>query len=192
MNPTLREDADQIVRQSIQSVLPDEAVRKALKEFQPGTGKTLLVATGKAAWQMAKAAVDVLAKVDGGIVITKYDHVMGEIPGVECCEAGHPVPDENGFAATGRALELVQDLGAEDEVEANCYMHWYILALAIVAAVGTFLLRKKKAAKKIFDAVAVLLLALLAIIGSCIWDWILFVIGAIAIAAVIYKTDDRA
>ena len=85
-----------------------------------------------------------------------------------------------------------QTMGAEDEVEANCYMHWYILALAIVAAVGTFLLRKKKAAKKIFDAVAVLLLALLAIIGSCIWDWILFVIGAIAIAAVIYKTDDRA
>ena len=108
MNPTLREDADQIVRQSIQSVLPDEAVRKALKEFKPGTGKTLLVATGKAAWQMAKAAVDVLAKVDGGIVITKYDHVMGEIPGVECCEAGHPVPDENSFQSTRKALDCLK------------------------------------------------------------------------------------
>ena len=116
MNPTLREDADQIVRQSIQSVLPDEAVRKALKEFQPGTGKTLLVATGKAAWQMAKAAVDVLAKVDGGIVITKYDHVMGEIPGVECCEAGHPVPDENSFQSTRKALDMVKNLTAEDRV----------------------------------------------------------------------------
>ena len=116
MNPTLREDADQIVRQSIQSVLPDEAVRKALKEFKPGTGKTLLVATGKAAWQMAKAAVDVLAKVDGGIVITKYDHVMGEIPGVECCEAGHPVPDENSFQSTRKALDMVKNLTAEDRV----------------------------------------------------------------------------
>ena len=38
------------------------------------------------------------------------------IEGVDCCEAGHPVPDENGFAATRKALELVQGLTAEDTV----------------------------------------------------------------------------
>ena len=57
---------------------------------------------------MAHAAVEVLGRPDGGVVMTKYGHVKGEIPGVTCYEAGHPVPDENGFAATEKALALVQ------------------------------------------------------------------------------------
>ena len=116
MNASLRKDADQIVRECIAAVLPDEAVRRTLKGYTPGTGKTLLVAAGKAAWQMAKAAVDTLGQVDGGVVITKYGHVMGEIPGVVCCEAGHPVPDENSFAAAKKALELVRNRSAGDTV----------------------------------------------------------------------------
>lgn len=116
MNQALRADADAIVSAGIQAVLPDEAVHRALKQFTPGKGRTLLVAAGKAAWQMAKAAVDVLGQVDGGVVITKYDHVKGTIPGVHCFEAGHPVPDEAGFAATAQALTLVQNAGAEDTV----------------------------------------------------------------------------
>ena len=116
MNMTLRHDADAIVRASIQAVLPDEAIRRALAEFRPGPGRTLLVAAGKAAWQMAKAAVDTLGQVDGGVVVTKYDHVKGSIPGVDCYEAGHPVPDNGSFFATARALELVQGLSADDTV----------------------------------------------------------------------------
>ena len=116
MNMTLRHDADAIVRASIQGVLPDEAIRRALAEFRPGPGRTLLVAAGKAAWQMAKAAVDTLGQVDGGVVVTKYDHVKGSIPGVDCYEAGHPVPDNGSFFATARALELVQGLTADDTV----------------------------------------------------------------------------
>ena len=116
MNMTLRHDADAIVRASIQGVLPDEAIRRALAEFRPGPGRTLLVAAGKAAWQMAKAAVDTLGQVDGGVVVTKYDHVKGAIPGVDCYEAGHPVPDNGSFFATARALELVQGLTADDTV----------------------------------------------------------------------------
>lgn len=116
MNASLRKDADQIVRESIAAVLPDEAVRRTLKDYRPGAGKTLLVAAGKASWQMAKAAVDTLGRVDGGVVITKYGHVIGEIPGVVCYEAGHPVPDENSFAATKKALELVENRSAGDTV----------------------------------------------------------------------------
>ena len=116
MDDALRKDAEAIVRESIAAVLPDEAVRKTLKNYRASAGRTILVAAGKAAWQMAKAAADVLDRVDGGIVITKYDHVMGEIPGVECFEAGHPVPDENSFAATAKALELVRGLTADDTV----------------------------------------------------------------------------
>lgn len=116
MNRKMRRDADEIISFSLQAVLPDEAVRRALKDFQPGRGKVLLVAAGKAAWQMARAAEEVLDSLDGGIVVTKYGHVKGEIPGVLCCEAGHPVPDENGFSATAKALELVKGLTAEDSV----------------------------------------------------------------------------
>ena len=116
MKEILRRDADAIVRASIQAVLPDEAIRRALAEFRPGPGRTLLVAAGKAAWQMARAAVDTLGAVDGGVVITKYGHSKGPIPVVQCCEAGHPVPDDAGFFATARALELVRNLTADDTV----------------------------------------------------------------------------
>ena len=116
MNTALRRDADEIVRASLAAVLPDTAVQRALKDYAPGDGRTLLVAVGKAAWQMAKAALDTLGQVDDGVVITKYDHVKGELPGVRCYEAGHPVPDENSFNATKKALDLVQGLSAKDTV----------------------------------------------------------------------------
>ena len=112
----LKKDADSIIEASIQAVLPDEAVKKALADFVPHGGKVVLVACGKAAWQMARTAAETLEKLDDGIVITKYDHVKGEIPGVLCLEAGHPVPDENSFAATRRAMELVAPLGEKDDV----------------------------------------------------------------------------
>ena len=116
MNNELHQKAMDIINDSIESVKPDEAVRRALKAFAPKGGRVLLVAAGKAAWQMAHAAVEALGRVDGGVVVTKYDHVKGEIPGVKCYEAGHPVPDENNFAATERALELVHGLTEKDTV----------------------------------------------------------------------------
>ncbi len=112
----LRQKANQIIKESLEAVMPDRAVEKALENFQGSGGRTILVAAGKAAWQMAAAAVRVLGHVDDGIVITKYDHVKGEIPEVECREAGHPVPDENSFAATEEALEKVRGLEETDTV----------------------------------------------------------------------------
>ncbi len=116
MNEALRKDADRIISGSLQAVLPDEAVKRALQDFKPGSGKVVLVAAGKAAWQMASTAAKVLPHLDDGIVVTKYDHVKGEIPHVACYEAGHPVPDENSFAATEKALALVEGLGENDTV----------------------------------------------------------------------------
>ena len=105
MNQDLHNQAQRIVAESIAAVLPDQAVRRALTTFTPSKGQTLLVAAGKAAWQMAHAAVETLGHVDSGVVVTKYGHVKGEIAGVVCHEAGHPVPDGNSFAATSQALE---------------------------------------------------------------------------------------
>ena len=113
----LRKDADGIIEESLAAILPDAAVEKALKGHTFANGRIVLVAVGKAAWQMARAAADVLGKrIDTGLVITKYDHVMGEIPHVRCMEAGHPVPDENSFIATREALALTENLTAEDTV----------------------------------------------------------------------------
>lgn len=116
MSQMLRKDADRIISASLKAVLPDEAVQRALRAYQPRGGRTLLVAAGKAAWQMAAAAVNTLGHVDGGVVVTKYGHVRGEIPGVVCCEGGHPVPDEGSFAGTQKALDLVQGLTEQDTV----------------------------------------------------------------------------
>ena len=113
----LRSDADGIIQESLAAILPDAAVEKALRGHAFGTGRIVLVAVGKAAWQMARAAADELSsRIDRGIVITKYGHIKGDIPNITCREAGHPVPDANSFAATQEALDLTEGLTAEDTV----------------------------------------------------------------------------
>ena len=115
MEQELYQEALQITDSAIQAVKPDAAVKRALSEM-PHSGRILLVAAGKAAWQMADAAVKTLGQMEDGVVVTKYGHVKAEIPGVRCYEAGHPVPDANSFAATEKALELVHGLHPEDTV----------------------------------------------------------------------------
>lgn len=116
MDQQLRSHAHTIIAASIKAVQPDDAVRRALKG-QHFSGRLLLVSAGKAAWQMAKAAYDCLGtRIDGGVVVTKYGHAMGPIANFLCCEAGHPIPDENSFRGTQKALELVANLTSEDTV----------------------------------------------------------------------------
>lgn len=116
MERIMRMHADKIVASSIRAVLPDEAVKRALSGAEL-TGRIVLVAAGKAAWQMAKAASDQLGeRIHKGVVVTKYDHVMGQIPHVTCYEAGHPVPDENSYKATQAAIDAVDGLTEEDTV----------------------------------------------------------------------------
>ena len=116
MNPNLRSHADTIVNSAIQAVLPDAAVKRALSGME-FPGRVILVAAGKAAWQMANAAYDCLgARIDCGVVVTKYDHVKGPIASFLCCEAGHPVPDENSFAGTQKALDMTSGLTETDTV----------------------------------------------------------------------------
>ena len=81
------------------------------------TGRIFLVAVGKAAWQMAAAATAHLNKpIHQGIVVTKYGHVMGQLNGCTCYEAGHPVPDGNSFAATEAILAMTEHLADDDTV----------------------------------------------------------------------------
>ena len=116
MNKELRNHAQKIIDAAIKDNLPDEAVRHALtgREF---TGNLYLIAIGKAAWQMAAAADECLGgKVKEGLVITKYDHSRGPIANYRIIEAGHPVSDENSYAAAQAALDMVSGLSSDDTV----------------------------------------------------------------------------
>ena len=116
MNEQLRADAEAIVRAAIEAVSPARAVQKALQN-RTFPGKVYLVAAGKAAWEMVRAALEVLeTPVAAGIVVTKYHHVKHPLPGILCREAGHPVPDENSFSAAAEVLEMTRGLAESDTV----------------------------------------------------------------------------
>lgn len=77
-----------------------------------GFRRLLLVSFGKAAYLMASAVSDHMPQaISHGIVITKYGHTQEAAlsPMVEVFEAGHPVPDENGLAATRNVTELLKN-----------------------------------------------------------------------------------
>ena len=117
MSENLRKDADRIIDRAIKESLPDSAVRKALQEFPETKGKVVLIAVGKAAWQMADAAYGFLGeRITSGVVVTKYDHSKGKIGNLEIYEGGHPVPDENSYKGTSAAIKAVEGLGEEDIV----------------------------------------------------------------------------
>lgn len=115
---TLREQAQRVMDAALREALPGAAVRQALEKIElTKEGRVLLVAAGKAAFEMARAAHEALgSKISDGVVITKYGHVKGELPGLRCFEAGHPVPDDNSYRATAEALRLVSGLTEKDNV----------------------------------------------------------------------------
>ena len=114
---SLRENANQIMNAALAAAMPDAAVRAALEKVEFSEGKLILVAAGKAGWQMAKAAYDQLgSRIDGGVVVTKYEHSKGPIGNLEIYEAGHPVPDANSFRGTQAAIDAVSGLSEKDTV----------------------------------------------------------------------------
>ena len=114
----MHNDAKRIIQDALREAMPGAAVRQALEqiEFNP-EGKLIVVSTGKAGWEMARAAVETLGdRIHSGIVVTKYGHCKGELKPLELYEAGHPVPDENSYKATAHALNAVSGLTEKDSV----------------------------------------------------------------------------
>ena len=84
----IRSDAEKIMAAALKAALPDTAVQAALADLPPVAGKLILIAVGKAAWQMAHAARKELGdRIDGGVVITKHNHAQGPIGNLTICEA---------------------------------------------------------------------------------------------------------
>ncbi|WMI80228.1 glycerate kinase type-2 family protein [Anaerotignum sp. MB30-C6] len=112
----IKEDAKKIIHSSIQRVLSDSAVKRAL-EGKSFSGKVVVIAIGKAAWNMANAAAEILGDdIEKGIVLTKYHHSQGPIKNFTVLEASHPLPDEKTITGTEVIIEAVSDLSPEDTV----------------------------------------------------------------------------
>jgi hydroxypyruvate reductase len=78
-------------------------------------GRTLVIGAGKASAAMAKAFEDQWPGDLAGLVVTRYGY---EVPcrRIEIIQAAHPVPDAASLAASGRILEFVSGLTADDLV----------------------------------------------------------------------------
>jgi glycerate 2-kinase len=88
----------------------------------PATGRLVILAAGKAAGAMAEVAerhyVDrggMAADRIGGVVVTRHGYGR-PTRFVRLVEAGHPVPDAAGLAATLETLALADSAGADDLV----------------------------------------------------------------------------
>lgn len=114
---TILRDAKTVIQAALQAALPDTAVEQAMEGLPAYDGRLILIAAGKAAWQMAAAAHRRLGeKISGGVVITKYQHSRGPIGKLCIFEAGHPVPDENSYRGTQAAIDAVTGLSDGDLV----------------------------------------------------------------------------
>lgn len=112
-----REEVAAIVKKSVQAVMPGPAVKEALKNREFTADRLYVVAAGKAAYAMARAAESVLKnRIRDGVVITKYGHAKKPLQYCRIYEAGHPTPDENSYEATQKAIDLVYGLTDQDEV----------------------------------------------------------------------------
>lgn len=112
----MKNDAGRIIERTIADVMPEKAVKEQLMKTKL-SGRIFVVSVGKAAWTMAKAASKELKeRIYQGLVVTKYDHIMGELPNFEMIEAGHPIPDENSVLGAKCAIALLKEAQAEDSV----------------------------------------------------------------------------
>ncbi|MCF7913214.1 MAG: DUF4147 domain-containing protein [Candidatus Cloacimonetes bacterium] len=104
-----------IIEESLAKVKADRLLSLALeKEFL--TGEFHLVAIGKAASAMAKAAHDHLGeKIINGLIIAPYGYA-NPVHNFTIYEAGHPYPDDNSLLAGQALAALAKQLKRKDQL----------------------------------------------------------------------------
>lgn len=130
---TLRDCTVNIFQVGVAAADPYQAVQRCLKADQNQLqillddlggkrsglwSKIHLIAFGKAACPMIKAAIDTIPAhyLSGhAIAVTNYENVK-PVPGVNVIGASHPLPDEAGFNAAKRCAETAQDAQAGELV----------------------------------------------------------------------------
>ncbi|WP_238365031.1 glycerate kinase type-2 family protein [Mesobacterium pallidum] len=102
---------------AVEAADPDRAVKSAMRDHPvPETaGALTVIAFGKAAPAMMRAALACLPTPRAALVVTHHENST-TLPGVETIRAGHPVPDEHGLRAGQRIMELLAETGPGDRV----------------------------------------------------------------------------
>ncbi|WP_455376293.1 glycerate kinase type-2 family protein [Kaarinaea lacus] len=106
-NNSHREDLTLIYRAALSAVNGKHCVAQYLRD-NPVKGEIYLLAIGKAASAMAKAALEILAsQIKKGLIITKPNAGVIDGENIEFIEAGHPVPDDRSITAGHQLIEFV-------------------------------------------------------------------------------------
>ncbi len=121
--PHMYKDLREIFSAGLTAADPEKAIRNYLRlegnkvlvaEEELEAERIFILAAGKAAGAMSRAAEELLGeRVKGGVLVTKDDHDGGS-GNLEVFFASHPEPDQRGVEAARRAEELVMSLGEGD------------------------------------------------------------------------------
>jgi hydroxypyruvate reductase len=110
-----REDARAIWQAALAAGDVGPLVRQHLRP-DPRHRRVVVLGCGKASGAMARAAEEVWGdRIAGGFVVVKDGYTV-PLDRVELAEAGHPVPDARGLAASTRLLALAHGAGEDDLV----------------------------------------------------------------------------
>ncbi|MDU8912983.1 glycerate kinase [Aestuariicoccus sp. MJ-SS9] len=115
--PDLRQLARTLFDAAVAAADPALALRRAFADHPPpqATGRTILIAVGKAAPAMLAEAMALCPGADTAIAVTHHEN-PAEVPGAQVLRAGHPVPDEAGAAAARAVIEALKACGPGDRV----------------------------------------------------------------------------
>ncbi len=123
-----KELAIQIFKGAVRNVNPENLILEMVRlegdvltfpglDFHFGkTEKIFVIGAGKATASMASGIERILgSRISEGHIVVKYGHAR-ELRYITITEASHPVPDHNGFIATGRILGITDKAGGNDLV----------------------------------------------------------------------------
>lgn len=125
---------------AVEAADPLAALRNHLP--QRPVGRTVVVGAGKAASQMAAAFERLWDAELSGVVVARAGPVEA-CERIEVLQASHPVPDENGLAASARLLDAVGGLTGDD------------LVVALISGGGSALLAAPAEGLTLADEIAV-------------------------------------
>jgi len=123
-----RKVAEQIFIAGVESVLPERLIKEHVslsdnkliissKTFDLDTIENIyVIGAGKASAKMADEVEKILGgRITQGHIVVKYGYSC-KLKYIKVTEAGHPVPDSNGFRATRAVMELAGKAGPGDLV----------------------------------------------------------------------------
>lgn len=125
---------------AVEAADPLAALRNHLP--QRPVGRTVVVGAGKAASQMAAAFERLWDAELSGVVVARAGPVEA-CERIEVLQASHPMPDENGLAASARLLDAVGGLTGDD------------LVVALISGGGSALLAAPAEGLTLADEIAV-------------------------------------